>query len=144
MAGPLQDVCSELTVEGPRLLRLANLQHLSTHVEGRLTSRRTALELAGLLHPTAAVCGTPRAAALEMIRGLEGMDRGRYSGPVGWVDSNGDGEWGIALRCGEFDGTRGRLFAGNGIVAASEPEDELEETRVKLRAMMSALEGALL
>ncbi|MFN2588156.1 MAG: isochorismate synthase MenF [Actinomycetota bacterium] len=142
VAGPLGEVCAGLTVEGPHLLRLANAQHLSTRVEGRLATEATALELAGLLHPTAAVCGTPRAEALALIRELEGIDRGRYSGPVGWVDSAGDGEWGIALRCGEFDGARGRLFAGNGIVAASEPEDELEETRVKLRAMMSALEGA--
>ncbi len=142
VAEPLREICSDLTVEGPGLLRLANAQHLSTRVEGRLATDATALDLAGLLHPTAAVCGTPRAEALELIRRLEGMDRGRYSGPVGWVDSAGDGEWGIALRCGQFDGARGRLFAGNGIVAASEPEDELEETRVKLRAMMSALEGA--
>jgi menaquinone-specific isochorismate synthase len=142
VAAPLRDVCSELTVDGPRLLQLPNVQHLSTRVEGRLATEATALELAGVLHPTAAVCGTPRGAALELIRDLEGMDRWRYAGPVGWVDSAGDGQWGIALRCGRFEGTRGRLFAGNGIVAASEPEDELEETRVKLRAMMSALEGA--
>jgi menaquinone-specific isochorismate synthase len=140
--GPLDEVCSELKVEGPLLLRLANAQHISTRIQGVLQQDATALELAGLLHPTAAVCGTPRAGAFETIRELERMDRGRYSGPVGWVDSNGDGEWGIALRCGRFEGSRGRLFAGNGIVAASEPEDELEETRVKLRAMMSALEGA--
>jgi menaquinone-specific isochorismate synthase len=138
---PLRGVCSEVRVEGPDLLQLANVQHLRTRVEGRLTTGATALDLAGLLHPTAAVCGTPRAEAFDLIRDLEGMDRGRYAGPVGWVDSAGDGEWGIALRCGEFHGARGRLFAGNGIVAASEPEDELEETRVKLRAMMSALEG---
>lgn len=139
---PLSRVCSDVKVEGPLLLRLANAQHLSTRIQGVLEADETALELAGLLHPTAAVCGTPRAAAFDTIRALEGMDRGRYSGPVGWVDSNGDGEWGIALRCGRFDGARGRLFAGNGIVGASEPEAELEETRVKLRAMMSALEGA--
>ena len=138
---PLAAVCSELKVEGPLLLRLANLQHISTRVQGVLERDATALELAGLLHPTAAVCGTPRRDAFETIRALEGMDRGRYSGPVGWVDSNGDGEWGIALRCGKFEGARGRLFAGNGIVGASEPEAELEETRVKLRAMMSALDG---
>lgn len=142
VTGPLDEVCSELKVEGPLLLRLANAQHISTRVQGVLERDATALELAGLLHPTAAVCGTPRAHAFETIRALERMDRGRYSGPVGWVDSDGDGEWGIALRCGRFEGARGRLFAGNGIVAASEPEDELEETRVKLRAMMSALEGA--
>lgn len=139
---PLGRVCSDLKVEGPLLLRLANVQHISTRVQGVLDREATALELAGLLHPTAAVCGTPRRKAFETIRALEGMDRGRYSGPVGWVDSNGDGEWGIALRCGKFEGARGRLFAGNGIVGASEPEAELEETRVKLRAMMSALEGA--
>ncbi|MDQ3982520.1 MAG: isochorismate synthase [Actinomycetota bacterium] len=138
---PLGRVCSDLKVEGPLLLRLANAQHISTRVGGRLERDASALDLAGLLHPTAAVCGTPRDVALETIRELEGMDRGRYSGPVGWVDSAGDGEWGIALRCGGFDGTRGRLFAGNGIVSGSEPEAELEETRVKLRAMMSALEG---
>lgn len=142
VTGPLAAVCSDVKVEGPLLLRLANAQHLSTRIQGVLERDATALELAGLLHPTAAVCGTPRARAFEAIRALEGMDRGRYSGPVGWVDSNGDGEWGIALRCGRFAGARGRLFAGNGIVAASEPEAELEETRVKLRAMMSALEGA--
>ncbi|HEX2295061.1 MAG TPA: isochorismate synthase [Actinomycetota bacterium] len=142
VTGPLGEVCSDLKVEGPLLLRLANAQHLSTRVQGVLDDDRSALELAGLLHPTAAVCGTPRGAAFDTIRALEGIDRGRYSGPVGWVDSDGDGQWGIALRCGSFDGTRGRLFAGNGIVAASEPEAELEETRVKLRAMMSALEGA--
>lgn len=142
VTGPLGAVCSDLKVEGPVLLRLANAQHLSTGIQGVLERDASALELAGLLHPTAAVCGTPRRDAFATIRALEGMDRGRYSGPVGWADSNGDGEWGIALRCGRFDGTRGRLFAGNGIVGASEPEAELEETRVKLRAMMSALEGA--
>lgn len=142
VTGPLGEVCSEVKVEGPSLLRLANAQHLSTRIQGVLERDETALELAGLLHPTAAVCGTPRSSAFETIRALEGMDRGRYSGPVGWVDSNGDGEWGIALRCGRFEGPRGRLFAGNGIVGASEPEAELEETRIKLRAMMSALEGA--
>ena len=139
---PLRALCSDVKVEGPLLLRLANAQHISTRIQGVLDKDATALELAGVLHPTAAVCGTPRATAFETIRALEGMDRGRYSGPVGWVDSNGDGEWGIALRCGRFDGARGKLFAGSGIVAASEPAAELEETRVKLRAMMSALEGA--
>ena len=142
VTGPLSEACADLKVEGPLLLQLANVQHISTRVHGRIEGPATALDLAGSLHPTAAVGGTPRERALAVIRALEGMDRGRYSGPVGWVDSNGDGEWGIALRCGRFDGARGRLFAGNGIVAGSEPEAELEETRLKLRAMMSALEGA--
>lgn len=135
----LADVCGELTIEGPFLMKLANVQHIATRVSGAASGAHTALEIAGLLHPTAAVCGAPRAAAMKAIRRLEGMDRGRYSGPVGWVDANGDGEFGIALRCAEVDGTRARLFAGNGIVADSRPEAELEETRLKLRAMQDAL-----
>ncbi len=138
----LGPMCSELTVSEPRLLKLANVQHLATDVTGQLSAEVNALEIAAALHPTAAVCGTPRESALETIRTIEGLNRGRYAGPVGWVDAAGDGEWGIALRCAEIDGTRGRLFAGGGIVAASEPEDELEETRIKFHAMMSALEGA--
>jgi menaquinone-specific isochorismate synthase len=142
--GPLEGLCDELTVDRePSLLRLANVQHLATTVRGHLqgTPPPTALELAGLLHPTAAVCGTPTDAALGLIRALEGMDRGRYSGPVGWVDARGDGEWAIALRCAELSGARARLFAGAGIVSGSLPEAELEETRLKLRAMHSALAG---
>jgi menaquinone-specific isochorismate synthase len=137
----LEQLCLQLNAAEPHLLKLANVQHIATWVQGVLHSPVTALEVAAALHPTAAVCGTPRSSALETIRALEGLDRGRYAGPVGWIDANGDGEWGIALRCAEIDGTRGRLFAGGGIVAASEPEDELEETRVKFRAMMSVLEG---
>ena len=127
--------------DAPWLLRLANVQHLATTVTATLPKEQTALELAGLLHPTAAVCGTPTQPALEHIRAAEGMDRGRYSGPVGWMDADGNGELGIALRCAEVAGTRGRLFSGAGIMAESLPEAELEETRLKLRAMQSALEG---
>jgi len=134
--------CAALAVDAaPSLLRLDNVQHLATAVTGTLAQPASALDLAAALHPTAAVCGTPRGAALERIRALEGMDRARYSGPVGWVDARGDGEWGIALRCAEVDGRRARLFAGAGIVAGSLPEAELEETRLKLRAMQSALES---
>jgi menaquinone-specific isochorismate synthase len=78
--------------------------------------------------------------AIEMIRALEGMDRGRYAGPVGVFDAEGDGEFAIALRCAEVSGARARLFAGAGLVEGSVPEDELEETRIKLRAMLSALD----
>lgn len=138
----LGHVCDDLLVaEHPSLLRLANVQHLATRVTGRLSTPMTALALAGLLHPTAAVCGTPTPDALEHIRASEGMSRGRYSGPVGWVDAAGDGEFGIALRCAEISGARARLFAGAGIVGSSLPEGELEETRLKLRAMQSALEA---
>jgi menaquinone-specific isochorismate synthase len=137
----LQPLCLSLNVSTPKLLKLANVQHISTTVTGFLERKCSALEVVGSLHPTAAVCGTPTAGAMEAIRSTEGLNRGRYAGPVGWVDANGDGEWGIALRCAEIDGTRGRLFAGGGIMAASEPEDELEETRLKFRAMMSVLEA---
>ncbi len=151
----LAPLCDRLDIdEQPWLLRLANLQHLATGVTGRLagpqragaaaaalSEHASALALAAALHPTAAVCGTPAGAAMELIRELEGMDRGRYAGPVGWVDARGNGEWGIALRCAELDGPRARLFAGCGIVADSDPVAELAETQVKFRPMQEALEG---
>ncbi|QBI22022.1 isochorismate synthase [Egibacter rhizosphaerae] len=136
-------IAEDLAVDPePWLLRLANVQHLATDV--RVHLREPApdlLELAARLHPPAAVCGSPRDAARATIRRLEQLDRGRYAAPVGWVDPSGDGELGIALRCAEVDGARARLFAGAGIVAGSLPEAELEETRHKLRAMQSAIEG---
>ena len=143
----LAPLCDELTVAPrPALLRLANVQHLATTISGRLAvgadgTSPSVLALADALHPTAAVCGTPAETAMELIRELEGMDRGRYAGPVGWVDSAGNGEWCIALRCAELKGTRARLFAGGGIVADSDPAAELAETQAKFRPMQSALEG---
>jgi menaquinone-specific isochorismate synthase len=143
----LTPLCDELTVAPrPELLRLANVQHLATAISGRLAARDdgtrpSVLALADALHPTAAVCGTPTETAMELIRELEGMDRGRYAGPVGWVDGAGNGEWCIALRCAEIDRTRARLFAGGGIVADSDPEAELAEAQAKFRPMQSALEG---
>jgi len=138
----LTPLCSELTVDDePYLLQMADYQHLATAVSGLLAREASALALAASLHPTAAICGTPTEAALELIRELEGMDRGRYSGPVGWVDAHGNGEWGIALRCAEISGGTARLFAGNGIVAGSEPAEELAETETKFRPMRTALEG---
>jgi menaquinone-specific isochorismate synthase len=135
----LEPLTARLDVEDtPHLLRLANVQHLATSVTGTLLSPVDALALAERLHPTAAVGGTPTARALELIAELETIDRGRYAGPVGWVDAAGDGELAIALRCAQIDGARGRLFAGAGIVGDSLPESELEETRLKLRAMQSA------
>jgi menaquinone-specific isochorismate synthase len=138
----LAPLCSELTVDdAPYLLQTADYQHLATSVGGVLARDASALSLAASLHPTAAICGTPTDTALELIRELEGMDRGRYSGPVGWVDGRGNGEWGIALRCAEIDGRVARLFAGNGIVAGSQPAEELGETETKFRPMRTALEG---
>jgi menaquinone-specific isochorismate synthase len=137
----LLQVCLTLQRPGrPGLMKLANVQHLATSFAGVLTESRDVLELVGMLHPTAAVGGTPNLAAIEMIRALEGMERGRYAGPVGIFDSAGNGEFAIALRCAEISGARARLFAGAGLVRGSVPEDELEETRIKLQAMLSALE----
>lgn len=126
----------------PELIRLANVQHLGTRVRGTLAAARSALALAAALHPTAAVGGTPTGAAVELIRELESMDRERYAGPVGWIDADGNGEWGIALRCAQLDGNRARLFAGCGIVAGSDPAAELAETNAKFRPMRAALENA--
>jgi menaquinone-specific isochorismate synthase len=125
----------------PALIRLPNLQHLGTRVRGTLISAdRSALALAAAVHPTAAVGGTPTDAAVELIRELESMDRERYAGPVGWMDADGNGEWGIALRCAQLDGNRARLVAGCGIVAGSDPAAELAETITKFRPMRTALE----
>ncbi|MGH2788287.1 MAG: isochorismate synthase [Actinomycetota bacterium] len=143
VADTLGPLCDDLRVSSePWLLKLANVQHLATSVSGELGDDMNVLEIVGRLHPTAAVCGTPTAAALEVIRRLEPVDRGRYAGPVGWVDAAGNGEFGIALRCADVRGTRARLWAGNGIVDGSVPEAELEETRLKLRAVQSALEDS--
>jgi menaquinone-specific isochorismate synthase len=149
----LSPFCDRLDIDAePSLLRLANVQHLATHVTGRLAATQvpgsggvlgehaSSLALAAALHPTAAVGGTPTGTAMELIRELEGMDRGRYAAPVGWVDANGNGEWGIALRSAELDGRRARLFAGCGIVADSDPEAELAEAQNKFRAMQDALQ----
>jgi menaquinone-specific isochorismate synthase len=136
----LKPLCTNINVpEEPELLRLANVQHLATPISGTLAEPMHVLELVGLLHPTAAVGGTPRAEAVALIAEHEGLDRGRYTGPVGWCDANGDGEWAIALRCAEVRGDRARLFAGAGIVAGSIPVDELRETWLKLGAMRSVL-----
>jgi len=126
----------------PELIRFANVQHLGTWVHGTLAADHSALALAAALHPTAAVGGTPTKVAVELIRELENMDRERYAGPVGWVDADGNGEWGIALRCAQLAGNRARLFAGCGIVAGSDPAAELAEAQVKFRPMQTALEQA--
>lgn len=139
----LAPLCTRLEVPSePELLRLANVQHLASPVSGTLIEPMHVLELVGLLHPTAAVGGTPRDDAAALIAEHEGLDRGRYAGPVGWCDVDGNGEWAIALRCAEVRGDRARLFAGAGIVAGSVPVDELRETWLKLGAMRGVL-GAL-
>ncbi|QRY40229.1 chorismate-binding protein [Microbacterium hominis] len=132
--------------EQPFTLALPNVWHLATDVEATTSPETSALDLLGVLHPTAAVAGTPTAAALAAIRRIEPFDRGRYAGPVGWVDAHGDGEWAIALRGAQFDlaatdagGIPFRAHAGAGIVAGSDPEAEMLETRVKFRPIVDAL-----
>jgi len=139
----LEPVCVELTAGAqPDAVRLATVTHLATTVAGRLLEPApSALALVGLLHPTPAVGGLPRADALTAIAELEAFDRGLYAGPVGWVDSRGDGDWAVALRCARLDGTRAHLVAGAGIMADSDPDAEWAETEAKLEPMLRALEN---
>jgi len=131
----------ELQVTGPSLLTLPNVRHLATDVRVAVTGR-SVLDLAAALHPSAAVCGTPREAALALIGEIEGMDRGVYAGGVGWIDAAGDGEIGIALRCGVRTGERElTAYAGGGIMADSIPAAELAETEAKLRPVLRALQS---
>lgn len=145
VADALKPHCTSMNVpESPFVLHLPNVMHLATDVVGVLAGYATSLTLAAALHPSAAVCGTPTTAAATLIHSLEHLDRGRYAGPVGWVDASGDGEWGIALRCGQLDASdpsRMRLYAGCGIVAGSVPADELAESESKLLPMREALTG---
>ncbi|HXU97105.1 MAG TPA: isochorismate synthase [Jiangellaceae bacterium] len=145
VASALRRFCSSMNVpETPFVLHLANVMHLATDVTGVAAEPPSSLALAAALHPTAAVCGTPTGAAAALIAEIEGMNRGRYAGPVGWMDAAGDGEWGIALRCARIDPddpARLRLFAGCGIVAGSDPEAELSESAAKLIPMRDALSG---
>jgi menaquinone-specific isochorismate synthase len=140
VADALAPYCLSMNVpESPFVLHLPNVMHLATDVTGVLDDGSTSLSLAAALHPTAAVGGTPTSTAVELIREIEQMDRGRYAGPVGWMDADGDGEWGIALRSAEYDENRVRLFAGCGIVADSDPEAELAEAAAKFIPVRDAL-----
>ncbi|MDR6863781.1 isochorismate synthase [Phycicoccus sp. 3266] len=145
VADALRPHCSSMNVpESPFVLHLSNVMHLATDVAGVLADGSTSLVLAASLHPSAAVCGTPSDRADAVITELEHMDRGRYAGPVGWMDSSGDGEWAIALRSGAYETgstTSMRLFAGCGIVAGSDPDAEVAESDAKLVPMRDALTG---
>lgn len=126
----------------PFTLQLPNLWHLATDLKGTLGDGSSSLDLVQAVHPTAAVAGTPRRVALRVLAELEGFDRGRYAGPVGWIDGDGDGEWAIALRCAQVgpDGTVA-AYAGCGIVHDSVPADELTETVMKFRPIVEAFGG---
>ena len=141
VAETLGGFCAELRWDPePVLHETPNVWHLSTRFRGVLHEPApSALELVAELHPTPAVAGTPRDAALATIAELEPFERGRYAGAVGWVDAEGDGEWAIALRCAELCGDRATLYAGAGIVAGSDPARELDETERKFRAFLDPL-----
>jgi menaquinone-specific isochorismate synthase len=144
LAQALRPFCTELVVPAvPSVLELHNVLHLATEVRGVLHPLGPPLlTLADAVHPTAAVGGSPTLAAVSAIDELEAMDRGRYAGPVGWVDAAGDGELGIALRCAQVVGRFARLFAGCGIVAGSDPDSEVAEAAAKLVPIRDALEGS--
>ena len=125
----------------PELVRIANIQHLATPIRAQLAAPIEVLELAGMMHPTPAVGGEPLSRAAPLIPALEGLDRGWYSGPVGWTDAAGDGEFCVALRCALLRGNVARCYAGNGIVRDSDPTRELAETEVKLQALLPLLTG---
>lgn len=141
VADALEPHCSSMNVpEAPFVLHLPNVMHLATDVTAVVAQAGgTSLALAAALHPSAAVGGTPTPTAVELIGRIEGMDRGRYAGPVGWMDAHGDGEWGIALRSASVRGRQVRLFAGCGIVADSDPAAELAETQAKFLPVRDSL-----
>ena len=122
----------------PRIMSLPHVHHLGTEVTGQLSQPAASiLELVMALHPTPAVAGDPQTDALKIIKDLEGIDRRRYAGPVGWVDSSGNGEFAVGIRSAEIHGKEARLYAGVGLVADSEPQSELNETRSKFQTMLS-------
>jgi salicylate biosynthesis isochorismate synthase/menaquinone-specific isochorismate synthase len=125
----------------PVLVTVANIQHLATPIRAQLAAALSAVSLAGSLHPTPAVGGEPREAALDLIAEIEGLDRGWYAGPVGWVDAADDGEFCVALRSALLRDRRAHLYAGAGIVADSDPASELAETEIKLDALLPLLAG---
>jgi menaquinone-specific isochorismate synthase len=143
VADALDPFCTSTNVpESPFVLHLANVMHLATDVTGALIESKKSVDAFTILeklHPSAAVCGTPTDLAAKVIRNIEGMSRGRYAGPVGWLDARGDGELGIALRCGQIKDNEIQIYAGCGIVAGSNPEKELTESNAKFAPMRSAL-----
>jgi menaquinone-specific isochorismate synthase len=141
VSAALSPYCDDLTVpDVPGVIPFGTLAHLGTLVTGRLRQPwPTALDLVGAIHPSPAVGGTPTAAALEYIATVEGVDRGRYAGPVGWVDAEGDGCWAVGIRSAHIEGRQARLLAGVGVVAESDPLTELAETDLKLQPMLAAI-----
>ena len=139
----LAPLARDLSVpDAPRLLRMAGIQHLQKPIEGRAATGVDVLDALLAMHPTPAVGGAPREPALEAIARLEGMDRGWYAGPIGWMDMNGEGAFAVALRSALLHGREALLYAGAGIVAGSDPDRELAEAELKLQPLLEALRGA--
>ena len=143
VAEALSPFCSSTNVpDSPFVLHLSNVMHLATDVTGAIKESHKVVDIFSILeklHPSAAVCGTPTAVAAELIKRIEGINRRRYAGPIGWVDSKGDGEQGIALRCGYINGKEVHAFAGCGIVAGSDSAKEVAESQAKFLPIISAL-----
>lgn len=141
VAEVLTPLCVSLSVpDAPAIVGLRNVSHLGSFVQGRLREPLpTALDLVVALHPTPAVGGVPTAKALQVMAAVEPLGRGRYAGPVGWMDGAGNGEWVVGLRSAQIEGNQARMMAGGGIVGDSDPREELAETQVKLQAMLAAI-----
>ena len=137
----LRPFCRRLDVpREPSLVSTPTIWHLSTKITGELVDRDiTALRLAAALHPTPAICGSPTEPARQLVGELEPFDRGYYAGTVGWMDATGDGEWAVSIRCAEVDTRSLRLYAGGGIVPASDPKAELDETSAKFQTFLHAM-----
>ncbi|KGR78409.1 isochorismate synthase [Ureibacillus sinduriensis] len=144
IANTFEKNCIQYTVpKQPKLLKIRDIQHLYTPVEGKLSQDATILQLVKLLHPTPALGGVPRQGAMKIIRDNEAMNRGLYAAPLGWIDAEGNGEFAVAIRSAALKDNKAYLYAGGGIVADSEPNSEYEETLVKFRPMLRALGGQL-
>ena len=143
VAEALEPFCTSTNVpDAPFVLHLSNVMHLATDVTGAIKESHKVIDIFSILsklHPSAAVCGTPTALAANLIKKLEGINRRRYAGPIGWVDAKGDGEQGIALRCGYIQGTEVHAFAGCGIVAGSDADREVAESQAKFLPIINAL-----
>ncbi len=143
VADALEPFCKSTNVpEAPFVLHLSNVMHLATDVTGAIKEGHKVTDIFTLLqklHPSAAVCGTPTAGAAKLIKELEGINRRRYAGPIGWIDAKGDGEQGIALRCGYISGAEIHAYAGCGIVAGSDAEHEVAESQAKFLPIINAL-----
>ena len=135
----LHEHVTDLEVMSRGVVGFGEIKHLASRFEGRALPGSSVLSVLSSLHPTAAVAGTPTAPALQLIREIEPTGRGRYAGPVGWFNTDGEGEFAIALRCGLIEGPRVTMYAGGGIVVGSDPASEFEETELKLRPMRRAL-----